>query len=389
MKAGLLAAAMSRRAGGLFPAMRELAQHLLDDGVDVEVFAGRDAYSEQDRSAWGAVPVHVNTVRGPAVFGYQPGLRCALQGASLDIMHLHGLWMYPSLAALSWSDRRHPRIISPHGMLDPWAVRNAGWKKRIVSALYETANLATASSIHALCAAELKAIRHHGLKGPVAVLPNGVDLSIADTVTRRPGWTDEVPDGAKVMLFLGRIHPKKGLAVLFHAMALLGDKGACGNWHLVVAGWDEGGHAVELQALSRHLRLEPRIHFVGPQFGGAKAATMAAADAFILPSLSEGLPMAVLEAWAFARPVLMTPACNLPEGFAAGAALPIGTDTATIADGLRALAEVSALDLQQMGARGRQLVEAKFSWPKIAQDMRALYAWILGGGQHPDFVELA
>jgi glycosyltransferase involved in cell wall biosynthesis len=112
---------------------------------------------------------------------------------------------------------------------------------------------------------------------------------------------------------------------------------------------------------------------VGPQFGAQKLASYAAAHAFILPSLSEGLPVAVLEAWSHWLPVLMTAGCNLPEGFEAGAALPVEPAPDSIAAGLRTLASLSDSALAEIGLRGRRLVERKFTWSAVAAQLRAVY----------------
>ncbi len=110
---------------------------------------------------------------------------------------------------------------------------------------------------------------------------------------------------------------------------------------------------------------------------------MRSVDAFILPSFSEGLPMSVLEAWAYELPVVMTPFCNLPEGFDAGAAILIQPDRSSIREGLLSLFEYSDVDLKTMGQKGRSLVASKFTWPTIAADMKSVYAWCLGGGDKP------
>jgi poly(glycerol-phosphate) alpha-glucosyltransferase len=98
--------------------------------------------------------------------------------------------------------------------------------------------------------------------------------------------------------------------------------------------------------------------------------------------------MTVLEAWAHAKPVLMTPECNLPEGFEANAALRIGSSVDEICAGLTQLVEKSADDRAAMGTRGRTLVATKFSWPRIGEQMRAVYDWVLGGGSPPDTIRL-
>jgi glycosyltransferase involved in cell wall biosynthesis len=383
MKIGMLAASMSRSAGGLFLAIPQLSSALVDQGVDVEIYSGRDAFSDLDRSAWGDMSVHVQRQVGPAGFGFQPELMSALRKSALDILHLHGLWMYPSVAALRWSSGRRPRIVSPHGMLDAWALRHSGWKKRIVSRLYEDANLMGATCLHALCESELRAIRSLGLTGPVAVIPNGVNPAIADEANGPPPWASLVPAGCKVLLFLGRVHPKKGVENLIRAMAVKSHSRPPRAWMLVVAGWDQGGYEARLIKLTKELNVDDVVKFVGPQFGADKANSLAAAHAFILPSLSEGLPMAVLEAWAFSLPVLMTRECNLPEGLAADAAILVGHDPATIARQLCALEDTPSSDLEEMGRKGRRLVQEKFAWNNIGGQMHSVYKWMLGGGGAP------
>jgi glycosyltransferase involved in cell wall biosynthesis len=156
------------------------------------------------------------------------------------------------------------------------------------------------------------------------------------------------------------------------------------TWILAIAGWDQSGYETELKRIAA----VPSIAFLGPQFGSDKSKCYRTCDAFILPSLSEGLPMTVLEAWAYAKPVLMTPECNLPEGFSADAALRVGPGPEEIADGLKTIIEMSDNDRRAMGARGRELVATKFSWPRISEEMRAVYDWLLGGGAPPTTMRL-
>jgi poly(glycerol-phosphate) alpha-glucosyltransferase len=132
--------------------------------------------------------------------------------------------------------------------------------------------------------------------------------------------------------------------------------------------------------------LQSSVIFFGPAFGDDKKSLLRNADAFILPSFSEGLPMSVLEAWSYKLPVVMTPECNLPEGFAAEAAIRIETGTESIFQGLNSLFSMSASDLQAMGARGRSLVEERFTWKTVAAQMREVYDWMLGGGNVPSSV---
>jgi glycosyltransferase involved in cell wall biosynthesis len=140
--------------------------------------------------------------------------------------------------------------------------------------------------------------------------------------SRLATWRSNLPEEAKVLLYLGRLHLKKGLANLLQAWSEVRRAGgeAAQNWYLVIAGWDQDGHQASLEAITLQRNIGDTVHFIGPQFGLDKDAAFRSSDAFVLPSLSEGMPLAVLEAWAHGLPVLMTPHCNLPEGFARGAA---------------------------------------------------------------------
>lgn len=132
--------------------------------------------------------------------------------------------------------------------------------------------------------------------------------------------------------------------------------------------------------------LDVSLLFPGPQFGASKDYWLRQCDAFILPSLSEGIPMAVLEAWAYAKPVVMTPQCNLAEGFAAESALCIYPEPGPIAAGLRELFRLNTSTRERMGSRGLALVSSRFAWPQVAAELKSVYHWMTGAGPKPDCV---
>jgi poly(glycerol-phosphate) alpha-glucosyltransferase len=141
-----------------------------------------------------------------------------------------------------------------------------------------------------------------------------------------------------------------------------------------------------LKTLVRQSGNEDSVHFPGPHFGADKEAAYRAADGFILPSFSEGLPVAVLEAWAHGLPVVMTAACNLPEACRAKAAIVTESDAESIRDGLLTLFSMTDAECRAMGERGCRMVTERFSWPRIATDLRTVYDWVLGGGAPPGCV---
>jgi glycosyltransferase involved in cell wall biosynthesis len=385
MKVGFLVSSISREAGGLFQSVRGLAKAVMSTNATAYVFGISDQKSVIDSLEWR--PLSVRTFRPQLLaWGYSNQLVPGLLDADVDILSTHGLWKYCSVASRRWHRRTgRPYIVHPHGMLESWALRNARWKKSIAALLYENQHLQGAACLRALCDAEAQSIRSYGIQNPICVIPNAVDLpELSDDSTPDAKSAKFRPfgDNRRVLLYLGRLHPKKNVANLIRAwkQTVNSHPSTREGWLLAIAGWDQAGYERELKELTSDYGLMASVRFLGPLFGEEKDGACHGCNAFILPSLSEGLPMTVLEAWAHAKPVLMTPECNLPEGFAAGAALQIGTGPEEIAAGLKQLIDMSDDDRRTMGDRGRTLVSTKFSWPQIGEQMRSVYEWLLGGG---------
>jgi poly(glycerol-phosphate) alpha-glucosyltransferase len=381
MRVGFLVSSVSREAGGMFQSVRGLAKAVAFTNADVRVFGIRDEHSAVDLQEWD--PLSVQTFRPQLrAWGYSNQLVPAMSDADLDILSVHGLWKYSSLASQRWHQRTgRPYIVHPHGMLEPWALRNARWKKRIATTLYENQHLRGAACLRALSESETRSIRSYGLRNPICVIPNGVDLP---DLSQGNGKSQS--ESRRTLLYLGRLHRKKNLTNLIRAWneTFKSPGRNSASWVLAIAGWDQGGYESELKQIAAGASLV----FLGPQFGTEKSECYRTCDAFILPSLSEGLPMTVLEAWSYAKPVLMTSECNLPEGFSAKAAVRIGSTPGEIAAGLKALVEMSDADRVAMGTHGRALVTTNFSWPRIGEEMRKVYEWVLGGGAPPETIRL-
>ena len=420
MDIAFITPSVSRTAGGIFEIERRLGQSLNElPGTRVSVHGLRDAHTVNDLAPWQPLIPKIYPVSGPRAFGFSSQLKSAFMREEADVAHLHALWMFTSVVVHRWGQKRQrPYIVTPNGMLEPWALRNSAWKKRLAGLLYERSMLNGAACIQANTEKEAADIRAYGLTNPIAIIPNGIDLqkagSLQSVVVSSAPWAGMIEPGKKVLLFLSRIHPKKGLPNLLRAWAenckAESRNQKAGEWVLAIAGWDQGGHEVELKQLATELGIPsadvreqgvgsrdpgaPRstlhalssVLFLGPQFKENKAACYAQCDGFILPSFSEGVPMVVLEAWVNGKPVVMTPECNLPAGFARGAAIRIETDAASIARGLAEFFNLSAADRAVMGANGERLAREQFAWPHLASEMRQVYEWMLGGGPPPGCV---
>lgn len=363
----------------MFESVRGLAGGLQGgENWRVSIVAPENGFSDDDRLGWDGFDLRL--ARG-ASSHLRPKAAAALGrliDAGVDIVHIHGVWGVGGLAVLRELFLRGdapPRlVVSPHGMLDPWAMAQSRVKKTIARRLWVDRLLRRAGCLHALCEAEAMSIAAIAPASPVCVVPNGVQL---------PSFGESATERQANVLFLGRLHPKKGLGPLLEGWAVSSARHA--GWRLDIAGWDDGGYEPELKATSASLGLEQSVRFLGPVFGERKEALLRQAGVFALPSFSEGLPMAVLEAWSYGTPVLMTDGCNLPEGFAAGAAYRCGPEPQSIAAGLDALTIGVDIDRRAMGSRGRALVEQRFGWSLVAGRMSAVYDWLLGGSM-PDIV---
>jgi glycosyltransferase involved in cell wall biosynthesis len=389
MRVGIVTAFMSDRAGGMYPAVHGAATHLVRAGAEVDVFALKDRKVDGNLDE-AEYRMHELSSIGPLRLGYSRQFSRALITCDLNLIHTHGIWMYPSCAVLRWSrNSGRPFMVSPHGMLDTWALRRSPIKKNLAGALYEDAHLRKAACIHALCEAEYRSIRSYGLRNPVAIVPSGVEVPNRKAM-RLPPWSDLVPAEGLVMLFLGRLHPKKGLANLLRAWGAVQtvNQSLSKKWHLVIAGWDDGHYRRSLAQIADTSGISDSVHFVGPQFGVDKAATLSHSDAFILPSISEGLPVAALEAWTYRLPVLMTQECNLPEGFTSGAALQVGNTVQELTRGILQFFQMADEQRKNMGQRGRTLVDSRFTWIRSAAEFMEVYSWVCVGGRIPNCVRI-
>lgn len=365
MHIGFITSSLSRQAGGIYDAARFLAQYLNSiPDTQVSVFGLADEHTRDDLAGWGDCPVHYFTTKGPRALGYAPGLGDKLLRSNLDVVHQHGIWTLVSQDTHRWHlQSSKPYLISTHGMLDEWAVRNSAWKKKLFALYCESANLRDASHIHVGSSAEEQAVRNYGLSNSMVVLPNGVEIA--------GGKPRSFSKPDKQLLYLGRLHPKKGLENLIDAWLRINPA----NWGLRIIG--EGTPEYE-SALRSRIGKEPSgIEMPGPMYHDEKYQAYQNADAFILPSFSEGLPMVVLDAFAQGLPVLMTDACNLTEAFDANAAIRIEPNSNDIESVLLKLFKMSPTELGTISDLGYRFASDRFSWESIAHEFRSIYPTLL------------
>ncbi|MGO9464339.1 MAG: glycosyltransferase [Isosphaeraceae bacterium] len=303
-----------------------------------------------------------------------------------EVVHLHGLWQaHTRRGASAARTGRIPYLIAAHGMAEPWALRHKRWKKRIYLALVEARNLRRAACLHALSRPEIDHLRKVAPWTPICFVPNGVDLSFFDCLPARAVLEADHPElaGKFVVLFFGRVHVKKGLDLLAGAMGRLAP--SYPELHLLVAGNDDGALRPFRDTI-RDLGLADRMTYLGHVVGEKARQVWAAADAFVLPSYSEGFSMAALEAMACRLPTVITTACHFPEAKAAAASIVVAPDVDSVTQGLRDLLDRTPAERRRLGESGRRLVEARYTWDRQALGLASVYAWLCGGGTPPEVV---
>lgn len=383
-------AGCSRLQGGLYHSVRRFWLGMHNRGHQVEVKAVEDVFTEEDKSVYDPIPVKIFRCIGPQRISYSPQMIEYFQAQSgqHDLISSHGLWSYADYGAGKAAEIMNiPHVIHPHGMLDSWALKNSSWKKKLSSWLFQKKYIHQATAFRALCDAEKEAIRQFGYKGPIAVIPNGVNITELEEQQddEFKAQITSIKSDRKVMLFLSRIHPKKNLIALIKAWKKI--KKYRKDWLLVIAGPDELGHGNEIKHCVEELELQNEIKLTGPLYGAQKSEWLRQADGFILPSMSEGFPIVLLEAAAMKLPCIQTPQCHFRELVQAGGSLMTTTKAKDIALSMIEFIQLSEEEREQMGANGRKLIESSYTWPDISEKADRFFDHLINGSKIPEFVE--
>ena len=292
-------------------------------------------------------------------------------------LHVHGLWEMSTAVACRTARRQgKPYVLSAHGMLEPWALANKALKKKLYAALLERANVNDAACLHALTPAEAMQYRAFGARGPIAVVANAVEVPPSLSAELFLGQHPDLR-GRRLLLFLGRLHPKKGLDLL--AEAWLQTWRAYPEAVLVLAGPDSEATRVRLEARFAAEGAQSRVVFTGMLEESMKWSALAAAECFLLPSFSEGLSMSVLEALGAGVPALLTHACNMPQVSQSEAGWEVDPEAGQLTTVLREILERGPAANRETGKRGAHLIASRYSPRQVAAQMASLYDFVRTG----------
>jgi glycosyltransferase involved in cell wall biosynthesis len=384
-----------KSGGGLAPTVLELtrAQHTLGHEATIWCLEKPQVASEVAKEYSLSGNIITFPTIGPRALGYSLAMErkaISSNGERFDIIHRHSLWEAISRVPIRWRARfKKPTVVSPHGTLEDFALRRSAWKKWLASRFYEAKNLRDATCLHATSPTEVTSFRKWGLTNPIAIIPPGVPDAWIESKGAGGEFRQRfsLPKDKRIILFLSRLHPKKGLPMLFNAIANAKDH--LRDWILVVAGPNELNHMQELQLLAQRQGIVDFIRFVGPVFDIDKRNAFAAADLFILPTQSDNFAIAVAEALGAGVPVITTYGAPWAElqTHDCGWWVPIGAGHLETA--LFEATRLPQLELEARGKRGRRLVQEKYTWNECAVKTIELYCWLINGGKPPEFVVTA
>lgn len=367
-------ASLDRSEGGIPRAVAAVVGHMRGRGADAQILAVE------------ASPHSLGTPAGlsvPQCYATSPGSRYACRALTrrldelaadsrIDLVHDHGLWLPMHHAIAVWCRRRNvPRLVSVRGMLNPWARRHHVGRKLLAWMLFQREGLVTADVLHATSEAEVAAIRGAGLMQPVILLPNGVDLP--------PLATSSGQRSDRTALFLGRLHPSKGIDLLLEAWQAVAPHG----WSLVIAGGGSEAYVRSIKLSISRLGPAASVALHGTVDDVAKWDLYRACDLFVLPSHSENFGSVVAEALATGLPVITTRAAPwdwLPERRAGWW---VSVDAASLSQAILEATSLPAEDLGSMGLRGREECRRLFDWSAITSQFLEAYDWLLGRAGMP------
>lgn len=370
-----------------------LSRAISDPSVSVDIWTTRGR--TRGPAPWvdtGSLKTHCFPIAGARSWYYSPVLGRQLQGriAEYDLVHIQEVWSYPQLVAgFAASKRDIPYVITPRGELDYRHLRHGGPLKRLKKQAYlEVVGnriLRNAACLHAISSSEAEELLQAKFCKSVAVIPNGVDVSEFENLPAPEAADERWPmlHNRRVVLFLSRLSPEKGLDQLITAWKATRSRSSFSDAVLVVAGPDSRGYEPTVRELIQEHGVADSVILAGMVSGSEKLALMNRADVYVLPSYSEGFSMSILENLAVGTPVLITPGCNFPEVVDAGAGVCVEPKAGEIAEGLRALLDLTNEERSVIGKNGRNLIAAKYTWDVQARKMLTVYRCILEGREIP------
>ncbi|CAN1494416.1 RfaG Glycosyltransferase [Burkholderiaceae bacterium] len=385
MKVLYIVSNIFERSSGISIAVIELCTSLVKKNLSIDVIADRQNNIFDRKFQFPLKTFSLGL--GPKKLSNSPDMLSWMKGVNIwgqyDIIHIHTMWQFIGLYPFCKLKKFKAKIISsPHGSLTSWSMRSGSRLKTFFWFALQYPALKKASCFHVTSEDEYEDLRKLGFKQPIAIIPLGVVIPSL--------FNDMAPRDNKV-LFLSRLHPKKGLEPLLIAWKIISQNFP--EWTLEIYGGDSifessSGYLSYLKKICRDNDLE-RVNFHGPIFGNEKLIALQSASIFVLPTYSENFGIVVAEALASATPVIVTKAAPWQGLIDNGCGWWIDIGSPSLIESLKSAMSMDPNALRGMGVNGREWMTNEFEWSVVAQKMLATYSWLLDKSLHkPSWIRL-
>ena len=384
-------ASFGKESYGLGSISMGLAKAQLDLGEDVYVWSS----DNDDDIEWASQTYGIPrerllgfTSNFPMINLSSAQLKKAFKDKSFDIVHQHSLWTSQSLITSILRKNGSKTCIAAHGTLSEFSLKKSKLKKDIALTLFEGKNLKKSQVLHATSEYEIQDFRKLGLKNPVAYINNGIGSYVLSKKGNGNSFRIKykLPGDKKILLYLSRITPKKGLDMLLPAIAEL--EGQFNDWVLVIVGNNEFNYQEKIEKIIQQLNLQNKVFIIEPQMGDAKFDAFDASDFFILPSHSEGSPMVVVDALAYGLPVITTKSSSWKDLNDNKSGYWVDIDKEEIKKALQKMVNLSPEEIKTFSDNAKKMVKQKYLWDEIAKKTILMYQWMINDDIiiKPDFI---
>lgn len=367
MKILHIVSSLDKSAGGPSRSVPQTCEHLAALGIEVVLIA---------RPSRNTVTLNCSENFNVRYKSFLQLVRFAsnLKKNDFDIIHLQHIWdPYIDVIARAARKKGIPYLVTPRGMLEPWIMNRNRWKKNLAMFLYQKKDIKAVACIQVTGVLEKKHVRQLGFCNPIALIPNGIDLS------KIPDFKIEF--GSKKIVFLSRIHPKKGIEILLEAWKQISNK----DWTLEIAGNCESNYIKKLQSKIETEGIK-HVRLLGPLYEADKWDYLKSADLMVLPTYSENFGIVVAESLAIGLPVITTTGTPWQELNTTRSGWCIEPKVQDLTTTLNKAISLSPGELKEMGQNGRKLIEKKYDIKQIARQIADMYEWREGRIEKPDFV---
>lgn len=374
--------------GGPAQSVPYLSKYLIEQGVDSRLLSVQIQANESNDVIQKYNLPHVKI---PSLFGrrlyYSPKFKRSLRSKG-EIIHLHSIWTYPGYC--SWKVHKqegNPLVCSLRSNLYKASLERSSKKKSLAMRLFARDMLKNANCLHATEEGEIDAVRRLGIRSPVALIPNGIDLNLFKGMPIRTEAKKaiDLKDEKRYALFLSRIHPRKGLDKLINAFIKIADEN--NEWNLLIVGPEQDeDYAKRQKEKVRNAGLEDRVIFKGQLLGTDKLYAYASSELFVLPTQFENFGLVIGEALAAGKPVLTTVNTPWSQIEEKNCGWRINPDSNDLIQAIQSAFSLSTETLDCMGNQGKDIVR-QYSWDEQAEKMIQVYRWIKGFDACPDFVD--